>query len=195
MRKSVMAMVLGFSVLISSCKDIYIVPSLRPLYTDADTIFDPTLLGSWTSQKDSKGSLTFTKGENKSYKCVFQDGEIESTYVIYLTRINGRLFLDMFPLVESGEKDTLYSSLLLPVHTFFVVRQINPTLIIDLLNSQWLVKTIEDNTNIIQHEIIKEKFILLTAPPEALQVFLLSNIDEAFEKSTDAGLIKKMDTQ
>lgn len=42
------------------------VSSIHPLYTEQDVIFDPALLGDWTD-KDSKGTSTFTKSGDKVY--------------------------------------------------------------------------------------------------------------------------------
>ncbi len=54
----------GALVILAGC-----VPSLHPLYTDKDTVFELALLGKW-SEKDSKATWTFTKGNKKQYNLV-----------------------------------------------------------------------------------------------------------------------------
>jgi hypothetical protein len=43
------------------------VPSLHPLFTDSDLVFDHQLLGTW-SQRDSKDSWTFEKSGTNAYR-------------------------------------------------------------------------------------------------------------------------------
>ena len=84
-------LIIGIAVLASSCA-----PSLHPLYTDKDLIFEPALLGEWVEAKpDSKSTLTFSKTGDKEYKLRSGDpGDKQSIFIARLVKLGDKLFLD-----------------------------------------------------------------------------------------------------
>lgn len=52
------------------------VPSLHPLYTDGDLVFNPALVGEW-SEKDSEERWIFTKSGEKEYRLVYAEGKLK----------------------------------------------------------------------------------------------------------------------
>ena len=49
--------------------------SINPLYTDKDLVFDPALVGVWRDKDDPKGTWTFEKAGEKSYKFVYAESD------------------------------------------------------------------------------------------------------------------------
>jgi len=156
------------------------VPSLHPLYTEADTNFDPALVGRW-SQGDSKDSWTFMKEGEQQYKLVYRDPKGKSgEFKVHLLKASGRLFLDLFPADPDLDEPDFYKLHVLPAHTFMIVRQIEPTLQMAPLNPQWMKEFLEDHPDAIDHEAVDGR-IILTAEPRQLQAFLVKH-----EKTEDA---------
>src|SRR3954462_7825906 len=83
------------------------VDSLNPLYTDKDTAFDESLLGSWVgSDNGEDGVLEFIARDedgSKSYLLVMTDKNKQSdtckrtVYQAHLVKLNDRPFLDVTP--------------------------------------------------------------------------------------------------
>jgi hypothetical protein len=74
---------------------------LNPCYTDADSTFDPALLGQW-KEADGSSTLRFQQDNGKSYRVVYTEVHAdgtreESKYEGHLVRLGGIVFLDMLP--------------------------------------------------------------------------------------------------
>lgn len=66
MKKATTLIFLGLLFLMTGCNFI---PSVHPLYTDQDLIFDPLLVGVW-ADKDGNLTWTFTKKAEDAYTLV-----------------------------------------------------------------------------------------------------------------------------
>ncbi len=89
MKNFIKLLTLSFLFMLAGC-----VPSLNPLYTDQDLIFDSALLGVWTD-KDSKETWAFTEAGEKEYKLLYteEDGR-KGEFKAHLLKIEGKTFLD-----------------------------------------------------------------------------------------------------
>lgn len=160
----------------AGCFNWELIYSLYPLYTDQDVVFEPALLGEWVSEDDSTETMTFEKqGENK-YKLRYIDQDsVEGELAVQLLRLNGALFMD----ISLGESDLKLSSLhifvLLPVHNFFLISQLDSTLQLSSLEFGWLKELLEKEPEAIRHEKV-DSSIVLTAAPKELQKFLLKHL-------------------
>jgi hypothetical protein len=172
MKNFIKLLSLSLLVFLPSC---FIVPSLHPLYSDKDLIFEPALLGVWTSD-DSKDTLSFTMESEKSYLFALTDEKGEKTeFVAHLLKIPNTMFLDLYPADASCHQNDFYSEYFIPVHSFMLVSQIEPALQLSSFEMDWLKKFIEKNPKAIRHEKIKDN-ILLTASTLELQKFLLAHV-------------------
>jgi len=156
------------------------VRSLHPLYTDQDVIFDSDLVGSW-SEKNSKETWEFSKRNEKSDDKQFRllyTAEKGKTgeFIVHLIKIDGNMFLDLYPDDAELKQNDYYKIHLLPAHTFMHVNQITPTLQLRLPQGEWLNKLIKENPEAIQHEILKDQTIL-TAGTKDLQVFFMKHLN------------------
>jgi hypothetical protein len=111
--------------------------TLKPIYTAKDIIFDESLVGVWEL---NDRTLTFTKDDDENrYELVYSltdnKGTHEQQYVVHLIQLDGRKFLDFYPSQGGAPK---YLSPVMPMHAIALVNQIEPTLKIAFLNSEWL---------------------------------------------------------
>lgn len=158
------------------CFNWNLIYSLYPLYTDQDVVFEPALLGEWISEEDSTESMTFEKQGGNKYKLIYIDQDsVEGEFAVQLLRINGALFMDL----SLGESDLKLNSMhifvLLPVHNFFLISQLDSTLQMSSLEFEWLKKLLDKEPDAIRHEKV-DSSIVLTAAPKELQKFLLKHL-------------------
>lgn len=157
------------------------IPSLHPLYTDKDLVFDPALLGEWADE-NSKEALTFTKHDENAYKLVLaEESSKKTTYLAHLVKLDGKLFLDV-----GSDPSAKCDCLCGPVHMFFFVSQVDPTLRMRDLNDKWLEAFLKKNPSALAHEFVDED-LWLTAPPKKLQSFVLRHLNtkDAFSDPVD----------
>ncbi len=167
MRKMISWTLLGILILCSGC-----IRSLHPIYTEEDLVLEPALIGQW-SENDSKEVWTFSRKGTNSYTLVYTDDKgRQGRFRAHLAKLNGKLFLDLFPEEPELKENDLYKFHLLPVHTFLYVKQITPTLQMSFPDPDWLKKFIADNPKAIRHDKIDGE-IILTASTKDLQAFWL----------------------
>jgi hypothetical protein len=162
-------------------------PSLHPLYNDKTLIFKEELIGKW--MQDDGGFWQFKRAGDKEYElriCDDQQGEI-GRFSAHLIEIKGLMFLDLFPDDKPLEDlDDFYKIHILPVHTFMKVDQINPNLRLRMIDYDEVKKMIENNPNIIKHEVVDDDRIVLTSSTEELQNFVVRHVDTIFDDSNDS---------
>jgi hypothetical protein len=157
--------VLGVLILSVGCT-----PSLHPIYTENDLVFESSLIGQWT-EDDSDEIWEFSKEGASEYKLVITD---EGPFSAHLTKVKGKLFLDFFPDEPELKEGGFYKSHLLRVHSFAYVSRIEPTLQMALPNPGWLEKYVAENPDSIRHEKVEDR-IIITAGTKALQAFWLKH--------------------
>lgn len=86
---------LAFMVFLAGCQPV---DSLNPLYTEKDVIFDPALLGKWTTEQG--GTVEFFEGQshNYDYVVVSKDDEKPGAQILlrgHLINLQGHRFLDL----------------------------------------------------------------------------------------------------
>ena len=156
------------------------VPSLHPLYTEKDLVFDPTLVGTWV-QKDGKDTWQFEKAGEKSYTLTETDekGRV-GRFKAHLVGVKGHFFLDLYPDPEGPdvEMNALLAAHVVPAHLIFHVKQTTPTLMMRTLNPSWFKTFVEENPEAIKHERTDEGNVILTAKAAELQPFLVDHLKE-----------------
>jgi hypothetical protein len=159
------------------------IPSLHPTYRSEDVVFDPALLGGWEGEKDA-GLWLFNQGDKeKTYRAVqlTTDGDdpaLAATFDAHLVEVDGLRLLDLTPQDPQPAGTVYYRMHLLPVHTFVVVDQIEPTLRVRMLKPDWLGKLLEEQPDALKHEKLDDAFVL-TAEPEQLQAFIRAHLETA----------------
>jgi hypothetical protein len=160
-------------------------PSLHPLYNDKTLIFKEGLIGKWMGD-DSVWQ--FSRAGEKEYELRIRDDEKElGRFSAHLIEIKGLMFLDLFPDDKPLEDlDDFYKIHLLPVHTFMKVDQINPNLRLRMIDYDKVERMLENDPNVIKHEVVDDDRIVLTASTEELQNFVVEHVDTLFSDSNDS---------
>jgi len=180
MKKKYFVAVLFLGALLASC-----VPSIYPLYTEKDIIFDPALLGTWVGENQEQ-IWEFSTEDSFSYNLVYTDDSVASGFTVHLVFLEGNLFMDLYPdELEFGNE--LYQMYLIPAHTIAKAFLENDLLRLDWLDIEWLEEMIETNTLKISHEKLENNTILLTAKTKDLQAMVMKygNDEKAFAKGDE----------
>jgi len=178
-----------FLVLVTSCG----IPSLHPLYTKKDLILDHHLEGVWISEENSSEESVWkiTKVKNNQKNEDSKDDDSDKRYRLehsqkgetvifdlFLIKLGDATYLDFFP----NEFPDCYDSFFviyhfLPVHTFAKVSFQKNQITINQFNEKFIKDLIEKNKIRISHEKVDDS-ILLTAPTEELQKFVMKYTDD-----------------
>ncbi|MBN1796459.1 MAG: hypothetical protein JW804_07285 [Sedimentisphaerales bacterium] len=155
------------------------VPSLHPLYSDKDVIFEEKLLGQW---KEGDNIWTFEKGaEPNSYDLSIMIDEEDGRFKAHLTKIEGKLFLDLFPEEAEINANDYYKMHILPAHSFLKIEAVDPNLVIRAMNPDTMKELLKNNPDILKHEFIESDYPVLTASTEQLRKFMAEHMkDEKF---------------
>lgn len=179
------------AVLLGGC-----IPSLHPLYTDKELVFEEKLSGIW-----SNGEQIWKfegDSEKKSYKLLtvnedFKKGE----FTAHLVKIDKMLFLDLFPKEPKLQAPAFYKFHLLRVHTFIKIEQIEPILKMRAMNPEKLGRMLENDPNLIKHEIVQKDRIVLTASTKDLQQFMKkhASVENFFGDASDFKRLQLQDSE
>lgn len=151
-------------------------PSLNPVYTEKDLIFDPQLVGLWKQPK-SAATWGFSKGDDKSYELVYTDEAGHSgQFTARLAQIDGMVFLDLFPQEIQNDENAFYKFHLVPIHTIYLVRKTKPALELAAIDYHWLEDFLAKHPDGIAHATFNGRK-LITASTADLQAFLLQHKD------------------
>lgn len=172
---------IGWLLFLTSC-----VPSLNPLYTDQDLIYDNSLVGVWMD-RDTGETWAFSNGGKLEYKLLHteEDGR-NGEFSARLVKLEEKIFLDIVPVKTGFPQSDFYQSHFLSTHTFIHVLRKESTLQISVLEPRWIKDLLAENPQAIRHEKINGE-IVLTASPKEMQRFLLANLNtrEAFSQPLD----------
>lgn len=154
-------------------------PSVNPLYTEQDLVFDPALIGVWREKPSSRDSWIFTKRNEKSYQLVLTDDDKSSPFVAHLLKLGEQRFLNMQPdkePIEGLETESTYQSLLVRGHLFLRVDQIEPKLRLAAIDADWLDDFLKKNPDALAHSRPDDRQLVLTASTAELQKFVLKHL-------------------
>ena len=185
MKNTIKFAALGFLLILTSC-----VPSLNPLYTDSDLIFEDALLGVWTDTEATE-SWDFSYSDEKEYRVVYTDESgKKGEFKAHLLKIEGKTFLDLKPVKPAISQNDFYKQNFLVTHTFVQITQAAPNVQIAYLEPDWLKSLLDKNPSAIRHEKLSGA-ILLTASTKELQKFLLTHLNTPGAFSKPIGLKRK----
>lgn len=191
-RKILLALGLGLSwVLLSGC-----IPSLYPLYNEADLIYEPGLEGNWLSA-DSSQIWTFSQKTQVVYSGTYlgtstdsvsqkyyhlvigqiKEGTITDTLEARLGKLGNQYYLDLTPDMEALNlnKEGITALHLIPGHTFYPMDwDGGDQFKLYALNPDVLEKGIKDKKYSLKLEEIDSRPLLMS-PTSQLQKFILAH--------------------
>lgn len=168
MRTMKILLTFGIALLISGCLQ----PSLHPLFTEKDLVFDPALISAWVGENEKKTWILQKAGDH-TYD-LFWEGEGDSAkYEAHLVRLGKFEFLDIYPQVPEMCDDAL----LIPAHTFLRIWRDGDILRTAMLDPDWLEDMIARKKVKIAHERLDDR-IVLTASTKELQKFILKYAED-----------------
>lgn len=172
MNRAIAGFCLMAAVLLPGC-----VPSLHPLYTEEDLVFEPGLAGTWIDPENDT-AWTFAPGDGKTYAVTYVEGGKPGRFEGHLVRIGGKLLLDLHPEDPDIDANDFYRLHLVPAHTFLRVDLGPDTLALRPLHPEWIAALLEKDPKAVAHEKIRGgDIVILTAQPRDLQAFLRKHLD------------------
>ena len=175
------------------------VPSMNPLYTAKDLVFDPALVGVW-APNGSEETWRFEKVGEKRYGLTHTDDDgRKAEFEVHLVKLKKHLFLDLYLVNPGGDEDwkpnnlAAFALIVRPGHMFMKVTQIEPELGISFLDPDWLEDLLKKNPKAVRHERLRfggdehdKSRLLLTAGTRELQRFVLkyAENEKAFGESS-----------
>jgi hypothetical protein len=173
------------AALVGGCVPIL---SLHSLYTEEDVVFEEKLLGTWLedpNKPESTWKFKRIEEPNNAYNLVLSDEEgKKGSFVAHLVKLEDSLFLDVFPdefpcdTDDPNKTDWLYNVFfLVPAHTFLKIEQIEPTLKMRIMEPDNVEEMLENDPNLIKHEIVQDRPVL-TASTKELQKFMKAHAND-----------------
>jgi hypothetical protein len=149
------------------------VPSLHPLFTGNDLIFDANLVGKWASTEPNE-TIVFQQTKNKSYECIYIDKDNKSgKFIVSLGKLGNTMYLDIYPDEPNMPENGFYTSHLLPTHSFMKIELLKNTLKLCSMSPDNTDSLLKFRPNAVKHEKVDGDHIVLTAPTKELQKFIL----------------------
>jgi hypothetical protein len=150
------------------------IPSLNPVYTDETLTFEPALLGVWR-QPDANALWDFKKFDDKSYRLSYTDdnGQI-GHFVGRLARLEGELFLDLYPEEVKSEGNGFYKFHVVPIHSIYRVKQADGQLKLAAIDFQWLDSYLTQHPDEIDTATFGGRK-MITGPTPDVQKFVLAH--------------------
>jgi hypothetical protein len=157
------------------------VPSLQPLFTERDLVFDDQLIGTWAAGDES---WTFDKLDALSYRLIIREKGVDAEFVAHLGQLGGHRFLDIYPDETAMQSiaNGAYGLSFIPAHGFFKVGEIGPRLGLQVLDHHWFGNYLRLHPRALGHYDVPDHGLVLTASTCDLQKFLLRN-SAAFSES------------
>jgi len=161
------------AVLLGGC-----VLSLHPLYTEKDLIFEKKLLGTW-GKNDSTETWQFKRGKGENYyKMILTDDKgKKGSFDAGLGKINNMMFLNIFPQEPELKETGYYQFHILRANSFIRIEQIEPTLVMRVMNPDKTREMLKNDPNLIKHEIVQDRLVL-TASTKELQKFMKAHAND-----------------
>jgi hypothetical protein len=84
------------AVISAVCFIVGCIPSLHPLYTENDLIFEKALVGTWVDE-NPENTWTFSQSGEKEYKLIYSEDGKPGEFTAHLLKIKDKMFIDLYP--------------------------------------------------------------------------------------------------
>lgn len=160
---------LALCLLLAGC-----VPSINPLYTEKELIFDAALVGQWNSVGYEGEGWVFEKSAGKEYRVrMYEKDRPDARMIGHLVALGEYRFLDLQP-EKPGGLASFQSDYLMPLHSFYRVWLDGDRLKIGGLDLDWMREKLRNKELDVEHLMGADKEdLLLTASTPRLQALVL----------------------
>lgn len=173
------------ALILSGC----VVPSLHPLFTENDLIFDANLVGRWTSTEPNE-MLEFKQTKTKDYECIYVDKDNKSgKFIAGLGKIRNTTYLDIYPSEPDMTENAFFKAHLLPTHSFVKIELSKDSLRLCSMSPDSTNSLLKSKPNAAKHEKLEDSTVL-TASTKELRKFILK-----YGNDKKAELFKDKDTR
>jgi hypothetical protein len=135
---------------------VYCAASVEPVYSKADAIADSAIVGVWRSPGDTIAAdstvierASPSNSADKEYLLTMYSSDGIEREDLYLTRIGGLVFADVYPTKENDSWNSI------PLHAIFLGRPERDRITIHAIDAQWLQKYSATHPKEIRVETIK----------------------------------------
>lgn len=158
------------------------VQSVHPLYSDRNSIFDPSLIGTWVAEEDEEFMFTLEDTTRGVYTLVCDESGATARFQAVLAEIEGHRFLDIYP-EDPANDNGFYRDHLMRVHSFLKLEHTADTLAVYDFDAEWLTTMTAQKQITIPH-VALDGAVLLTASTTELQAFVrkYARTPEAFSE-------------
>jgi hypothetical protein len=169
---------LGMSLLFAGCLPL----SVHPLYSDSTVVREPRIVGHWSPVDSNDGDIwQFSQNADSSYRLVVSEPDKpDGIFVATVAELGGGKYLDVFP-EEPQSGNDFYDLHLIPAHSFYQMRITGDSLSLAYIDPTWFDEETSKGNVTIAHETRKD-LIVLTAPTEDLQKFVVEYANKAFDQ-------------
>jgi hypothetical protein len=161
-------LVVGIAVLLAGCP----APSLQPLFTERDLIFDAGLVGTWTDGKGKDTWVVKRSGEKSYDLSGTEDGETHSLK-LHLLQLGVYRFLDISP---KEKLNSWMEGYWVPAHYFYRIRRDGDTVQVVGVEDEYLKPLIAAKKTRIAQMV--DDGVLLTGSTKELQDYVLKHAEE-----------------
>jgi hypothetical protein len=163
------------------------VPSLHPLYTERDVVYDEALLGVWSQSLEHHERWRFEPLEGKAYRVTYEEGDERGVFTGRLLQLDGQRYLDFDPVRDDLEelgRTGFFRIHWVAAHSFARVELEAGVLRLAPTDAEWVSKHLEEHPGSLAHvrRVGEDDELVLTASTEALQAFVKEHKDEMFIK-------------
>lgn len=190
----ILSTMLVLLVFLNSC-----LTTLHPIFTPADLVYKPELIGTWKIVENKKekwaeinrladadprlfpGKTAAIK--DKGYLITYKDSAntISERYIAFLARIGKHLYFDYYPaaLPVTSKMDEFYLAHFVKMHIPYRLElQKEGGFTLSQLESGYMNELIEQKKIRIRHEKKEDEDIVITAPTSELQQYILKYGDD-----------------
>ncbi|MBN1307869.1 MAG: hypothetical protein JXA18_08130 [Chitinispirillaceae bacterium] len=154
-----------------SCLLTCVPVSLFPIFNDDDLVFKPALIGVWKSDLPDL-EYNIRKSEGTRYVLTITGPVAEQAlFNAYLVKLDTVLLLDILPIQLDTQISQYHFFHYIPVHSFYLIRQIHPRLVISSLSIEWMERQFEAGTLPLDCKMMRG-YMVLTASTVELQSFI-----------------------
>jgi hypothetical protein len=163
------------------------VPSLNPIYTEQDLIFDSSLIGVWADKyTDETWALAICDRQLEYILTHIDPSGKKGEFSARLVQVDDKTFFDIVPVNPGFKQNDFYQGHFFSTHTFAHIVKDGSSVRLSVLEPHWLKEAVAVNPDAIRHQKIRGE-IVLTSSPKETQKFLLANLNnrEAFSEPVE----------